>query len=210
MSCRARCPPFFVGRRLVDVGEPAPAELLDGGDVDGAVVEEVLDLGELGGQEAPVGPDGVPGQRDRAGLGDVRLEEGQGLGAGVGQGERRTASMAARRPDRVCMVRTKSSMSASCSGVACTTRSGPSSTRFRSSSVMRQAISTMVWRAGSSPVISRSIQASMRGHATGRRRGGRLAPVLVMSGDAARAPAPARRRAARCPPTPGRVTPAPT
>jgi hypothetical protein len=27
---------------------------------------------------------------------------------------------------------------------------------------MRQAISTMVWRAGSSPVISRSIQASTR------------------------------------------------
>ena len=76
-------------RRLVDLGQPAPAELLDGGDVDRAVVEEVLDLGQLGGQEAPVGPDGVAGQGDGAGLGDVRLEEGQGLGAGVGQGQRR-------------------------------------------------------------------------------------------------------------------------
>ena len=74
---------------LVDVGEPAPAELLDGGDVDGAVVEEVLDLGQLRGQEAPVGPDGVPGQGNRAGLGDVRLQEGQGLRPGVGQAQGR-------------------------------------------------------------------------------------------------------------------------
>src|SRR5580692_9954706 len=77
-------------------------------------------------------------------------------------------SMSARSPERVCMLRTNSSISASCSGVAWTTRSGPSSMIARSSSVIRVAISTMVWRAGSSPVISRSIQASMRGDATGR------------------------------------------
>ena len=80
---------LLLGGRLVDVGEPAPAELLDGGDVDGAVVQEVLDLGELHRQEAPVGPDGVPGQGDLARLGNVRLQEGQGLGPGVGEAERR-------------------------------------------------------------------------------------------------------------------------
>src|SRR5690606_19675999 len=43
---------------------PAPGELLDGGDVDGAVVEVLLDLREVLGQEAPVRPDGVAAQRD--------------------------------------------------------------------------------------------------------------------------------------------------
>src|SRR5277367_7085509 len=49
--------------RPVDLGEPASAQLLDGRDVDRAVVEEVLYVGQLGGQEAPVRPDGVPRQR---------------------------------------------------------------------------------------------------------------------------------------------------
>ena len=51
-------------------------------------MEIVLDLGELRGQEAPVRPDGVAGQRDSAGLGDVGLQEGQGLGPGVGEAQR--------------------------------------------------------------------------------------------------------------------------
>ena len=45
--------------------------------------------------------------------------------------------------------------------VAWTTRSGPSATISRSSSVMSVAISTITWRAGSRPVISRSIHASI-------------------------------------------------
>ena len=60
------------------------------------------------------------------------------------------------------MASTTSSMAAIWSGEAWITRSGPSPTMFRSSSVTRQAISTMLWRGGSSPVISRSIQASIR------------------------------------------------
>ena len=115
-------------------------------------------------------------------------------------------SMSARSPERVCMVRTKSSMAASCSGEACTTRSGPSSTRVRSSSVMRQAISTMVWRAGSSPVISRSIQASMRGHATGRSRtGAEVSPCSVRRCCAS--PCTSSTPTCRCPATPVRATP---
>ena len=49
-------------------------------------MEVVLDLGELGGQEAPVGADRVPGQGNRAGLGDVQLEELEGLRAGLLRG----------------------------------------------------------------------------------------------------------------------------
>ena len=52
-------------------------------------MEVVLDLGQLGGQEAPVGPDGVAGQGHRAGLVNVILQEGQGLGAGLGEGQGR-------------------------------------------------------------------------------------------------------------------------
>ena len=108
------------------------------------------------------------------------------------------------------MVRTKSSMSASCSGEAWTTRSGPSSTMVRSSSVMRLAISTMVWRAGSSPVISRSIQASMRGHATGRSQG---RPRLRRPCNVRRccaSPCTSSTPSCPCPATRGRGTPAPT
>ena len=81
--------PLLLRRRLVDLGVPASAELLDGRDVDGAVVEVLLDLGQLRGQEAAVGADGVAGQRDRARLGDVQLEELERLGAGVLEGEGR-------------------------------------------------------------------------------------------------------------------------
>src|SRR4051812_12703672 len=70
------------------------------------------------------------------------------------------ASMAASRPLLVCMLRTKSSMAAIASGGWWTTRSGPSATISRSSSVTSVAISTIVCVAGSSPVISRSIHTS--------------------------------------------------
>ena len=120
--------------------------------------------------------------------------------------------MSARRPDVVCMVRTTSSMAASCSGVAWTTRSGPSSTMVRSSSVTREAISTMTWRAGSSPVISRSIQASMRGHATGRVPGrgcvGQPPPCNVRRCCASRCTS--STPSSRCPRYARTATPAPT
>ena len=68
------------------------------------------------------------------------------------------------QPTVVCILRTTSSMPASCSGVAPRTRSGPSATMFSSSSVTIVAISTITLRTGSSPVISRSIQASTEAH----------------------------------------------
>ena len=89
---------------------------------------------------------------------------------------------------------------------AAMTRSGPSATISRSSSVMTVAISTMMWRAGSSPVISRSIQASTS----------RTIPNTVDSRRrsvpwrGARYPCGAPRRATwPCRPTPGRATPVP-
>src|SRR3546814_655208 len=63
----------FEGARI-----PAAGELLDGGDVDRAVVEVVLDLRQVAGEEAPVGADRVAAQGDRAGLWDVGLDELEG------------------------------------------------------------------------------------------------------------------------------------
>ena len=127
------------------------------------------------GQEAPVGPDGVARQRDRAGLGNVRLEEVQGLGPGIGEGQGRLLHGGEEAGFRVHgaheVVHVGQLLGRGVHDQVGTFLD----IRFRSSSVIRQAISTMVWRAGSSPVISRSIQASMRGHATGvgSRRPGR-------------------------------------
>src|SRR4051812_19821800 len=70
-------------------------------------------------------------------------------------------SMALSRPLLVCMLRTTSSIRPSASGGAWTTKSGPSATISSSSSVTSVAISTMQCRAGSSPVISRSIHTSI-------------------------------------------------
>ena len=89
------------------------------------------------------------------------------------------------------------------SASAWTTRSGPSATTARSSSVTRVAISTMTWRAGSSPVISRSIHTSTRGDAngcTGRRPGprrGRRRARAIGSCGARGAARPPRSRPAR-------------
>src|SRR3546814_19339821 len=68
----------FEGARI-----PAAGELLDGGDVDRAVVEVVLDLRQVAGEEAPVGADRVAAQGDRAGLWDVGLDELEGCGTGL-------------------------------------------------------------------------------------------------------------------------------
>ena len=170
-------PTLLLGRRLVDLGMPAPAELLDGGDVDGAVVQEVLDLGQLGGQEAPVRADGVPGQ------GTVR--------ARAMCPSRRPGSWRRRRPGSASTPPCRPGGPIGCAWPDDVVHGRPTArawrgrpgrdllpTMVRSSSVTRQAISTMVWRAGSSPVISRSIQASMRGMLPvaldGRRAGGAL------------------------------------
>ena len=74
------------------------------------------------------------------------------------------ARIAGSSPERVCISVTNSPISASWAGLAWMTRSGPSAMTLRSSSVMMVAISTMTCRRGSSPVISRSIQASMSRH----------------------------------------------
>ncbi len=71
----ARCPPAFSGAADRHLGEPAPYQLLDRRDVDRPIVEVVLDGRHLGGEKAPVGPDRVPGQRDRAGLGHMGPDE---------------------------------------------------------------------------------------------------------------------------------------
>ena len=147
----ARCPPALAGASAHDLGIPAPGQLLDGRDVDRAVVEVLLDGGELGGQEPAIGPDRVPGQwhgpRPSArGTGcspacRARLLEGDG-----GRGD--LLQQAALR--RACPGRSRPWPS-SCSGVVDTTRSGPSATMARSSSVTRVATSTMTSRSDVEP-----------------------------------------------------------
>src|SRR5947208_9001338 len=61
---------------------PAAAELLHRRYVDGAVVQVVVQLGKMGGQEAPVGADGVAAERGGLGLGHVALDELEGDPAG--------------------------------------------------------------------------------------------------------------------------------
>ena len=56
-------------------GMPASGQFLDGGHVDGPVVEVGIDLGKAGGQEPSVGADRVPAERDDARLGDVAPQE---------------------------------------------------------------------------------------------------------------------------------------
>ena len=71
------------------------------------------------------------------------LDERERLAAPASSSVSVDASMAASSPLLVCISRTTSSMAASTSGGWCTTRSGPSATTSRSSSVTRVAISTM-------------------------------------------------------------------
>ena len=71
------------------------------------------------------------------------------------------AATATVSPLELCMRWTTSAMAAIFSAGWNTTTSGPSATISRLSSVRRTAISTITSVDGSSPVISRSIQASM-------------------------------------------------
>jgi hypothetical protein len=70
------------------VGEPrvpAAHELLHAAHVDAAVVQPVLDVGQVGVEEAAVHPDRVAAQRHLARLGHPLLDELERLGAGVGE-----------------------------------------------------------------------------------------------------------------------------
>ena len=126
----------------------------------------------------------LPHSGHGAGRGHVLADEVERGGARLVQRDVVDASMAGSRPLRVCMSRTTSSMAASASAGWWTTRSGPSATISSWSSVTSVAISTITSRAGSRPVISRSIHTStparLRGRCalrvrrppSGRRRGG--------------------------------------
>ena len=91
MSSSARCWPVFCGTGHLRV--PPLDQLLDARHVDRSVVQVVLDLGEVGGEEATVGADRVAAQRDGLRLGGVLADERQRRRAGVGERDRR-------RPDR--------------------------------------------------------------------------------------------------------------
>src|SRR3954454_5530961 len=62
--------------RRVEVrpGVPAPAELLDRGDVDDPVVQVGVECSHVAGQEGAVGADAVAGQRRAGAFGALRLD----------------------------------------------------------------------------------------------------------------------------------------
>ena len=66
---------------------PALAQLLDGAHVDAAVVQPVLDLGQVAVEEAPVHSDRVATQRHGARLGHMLLDERQRGGARFVEGD---------------------------------------------------------------------------------------------------------------------------
>ena len=80
----------LLGLAEVDARVPAPAQLLDGADVDHPVVQEVVEGGHVAGDEAAVGGDRVAGQRRGLGLLDVGADvvEHQFLGRGHVDGRR--------------------------------------------------------------------------------------------------------------------------
>src|SRR5581483_8054788 len=62
-------------RACEDLGVPPACQFLDRRHVDRPVVEVLFDLGEVGGEEATIGPDRVAGQRHGARFGDVTADE---------------------------------------------------------------------------------------------------------------------------------------
>ena len=200
MSWRARWPPFFPGPPCRPRGTTA-GELLEGRHVDRAVVEVVLDLGQLGGQEPPVGTDRIAGQGHRAGLRDMGGDEVERLAGRPRPGSVRTPR--SRRAGRwpCAWSRTKSSIAASCPRWRRSPGRGP---RPRGQVVVGDqggdlhddvAVRLEPRHLQIHPdQHARSCYRSPPGQAAG-------CPSLVMSGDAARPPAPARRRSCRSPAT---------
>ena len=64
----------LLGRVEVDAGVPPARQLLDRGDVDHPVVQPVVQLGHVAGEEAAVGRDGVAAQRRLARVGHPLLD----------------------------------------------------------------------------------------------------------------------------------------
>ena len=183
---------LLAGPALVDRRVPPAAQLLERAHVDAAVVQVLVDRREIPVEESAIDADRVPAQR-RAASGTRALRYSSDLGAGVGEGERRCLDL--REQARTSCA--SSGRSRPCArappGVAWMTRSMPSSTSSRSESVTSTAISTMVCRSVSSPVISRSIQTSASGEAgAGVARFGRCS-VRERSSGASRDPTRAPR-----------------
>ena len=82
MSSSARCEPWPSGPVRVDVRVPPLHEFLHARHVDRAVVEVVLDLGQVGGEESTIGADGVAAQRHAGRFGNMLLDELQRRGTG--------------------------------------------------------------------------------------------------------------------------------
>ena len=73
--------PALRGRAAVERRIPPLHQFLDRAHVDAAVVQVLLDLGQVRGEEPAIHADRVAAQRHAPRFGDVRLDERQGLGA---------------------------------------------------------------------------------------------------------------------------------
>ena len=147
----------LLGGGEVDPRVPAAGQLLDRRDVDDPVVQVVLELGHVPGEEAAVGRDRVAGERrpPRVGHAGADVVE-HGL---LGLGERSCRRRARRAGRRTCAsARTTSPICSSAVAGGLMTTSTPSPSTFSSESVTSTATSTSASGTRSSPVISQSIQ----------------------------------------------------
>ena len=73
----------LVGSRGVEIGIPPLGKFFDGTHIDGPVVEIVLDVGQILGEEAPIGADRVAAERHRTRLRNMRTNEVEGQSTGL-------------------------------------------------------------------------------------------------------------------------------
>ena len=104
--------PGLARQPLGEVGVPTLDELLDAGDVDGAVVQVVLDVRKVAGEEAAVRADRVAAQRDRPGSGTCSRMNSK-VAAPASSTVVVEARIAASSPDFVCISTTMGSIAAS-------------------------------------------------------------------------------------------------
>ena len=148
-------------RRRGSSGSSACASSLIGRHVDGAVVQVLLDLGEVARRGTGGRCRSSCRTAARCAARDVLLEERQRLGAGLVQRHASTPRSRSSSPLLVCISTDDVvHLGERVVGLVDHEVGALGDDRSRSSSVTSVAISTITWRSGSSPVISRSIQAS--------------------------------------------------
>ena len=75
------------GGRVIDLGVPATSQLFNGGNVNGSIMQVVVDRGQEASDESPIYRDRVAGQWRLSGTWGVLVEVLQDLSFGLGEGD---------------------------------------------------------------------------------------------------------------------------